>query len=168
MGGTGPTSLSRGALHRYRREKVGFIFQFYNLLPTLTAVENVELGLDKGKVPRKEMREKGSEYLGLVDLMDRLDYFPQELSAGQHQRVAVARALAREPKLILADEPTGNLDGLREKGVLEVMKSLQEKLGITFFVVTHNQALKSYADRVFLLEGGKLVEETEQVAVAGV
>jgi len=116
----------------------------------------VELGIEMLVPDRKEMREQAERYLGLVDLSDKMDNFPQELSAGQQQRVAVARALAKEPRIVLADEPTGNLDEERERSIMELMKSLQDKLGMTFFIVSHNQRLRAYMDRTMELRGGVL------------
>lgn len=152
------TELQKKELNRFRREKVGFIFQFYNLIPTLTALENVELGLENLVKSRKEMRERARKYLDMVGLTDKARNYPQELSGGQQQRVAIARALAKEPSLILADEPTGNLDEEREQSIMEIMKDLQHKLGITFLIVSHNTRLKRYMDRTMILRHGKLHE----------
>lgn len=152
------TELQKKELNRFRREKVGFIFQFYNLIPTLTALENVELGLENLVKSRKEMRERARKYLDMVGLTDKARNYPQELSGGQQQRVAIARALAKEPSLILADEPTGNLDEEREQSIMEIMKDLQHKLGITFLIVSHNTRLKRYMDKTMILRHGKLHE----------
>lgn len=145
-------------LSQYRREKVGFIFQFYNLIPTLTARENVELGLETVIKDRKAMRQTAEKYLEMVGMADKLDNFPQELSGGEQQRVAVARALAKEPMIILADEPTGNLDEDRESSVMKLMQKLQHELHMTFFIVSHNPRLESYMDRTLFLRHGKLTE----------
>ena len=150
------TSMDKKALNEYRRHQVGFIFQFYNLLPTLTARENVELGLEMLIKDPKQLRERADKYLRLVGLDDKVDNFPQELSAGQQQRVAIARALAKEPKLILADEPTGNLDEERAGKIMKMMKQLQDELGITFIIVSHNTFLKEYMDRTLVLRRGVL------------
>jgi putative ABC transport system ATP-binding protein len=150
--------LDRVSLNAYRRDTVGFIFQFYNLLPTPSARENVELGIEMLVSDRKALRARAERYLGLVDLSDKMDNFPQELSAGQQQRVAVARALAKEPRIVLADEPTGNLDEEREQAIMQLMKSLQDELGMTFFIVSHNQRLKPFMDRTMDLRGGVLTE----------
>jgi putative ABC transport system ATP-binding protein len=152
------TELQKKELNRFRRERVGFIFQFYNLIPTLTAIENVELGLENLVKSRKEMRERARKYLDMVGLSDKANNYPQELSGGQQQRVAIARALAKEPSLILADEPTGNLDEEREQSIMEIMKDLQHKLKITFLIVSHNTRLKRYMDRTLILRHGKLQE----------
>ena len=127
------TEMGVRALNEFRRDKVGFIFQFYNLLPTLTALD-------------------------LVGLSDKQGNFPQELSAGQQQRVAIARALAKEPIVIFADEPTGNLDEDRSESIMGLMKRLQDELGITFFIVSHNSYLKEYVDRTLLLRHGVIEE----------
>lgn len=150
--------LTKKELNRYRREKVGFIFQFYNLIPTLTAIENVELGLENIVSSRKEMRERANKYLDMVGLSDKARNYPQELSGGEQQRVAIARALAKEPVLILADEPTGNLDEEREGSIMNIMKELQHKLGMTFLIVSHNTRLRQYMDRTLVLRHGKLNE----------
>ena len=150
------TTTGKKDLNKFRREKVGFIFQFYNLIPTLTAVENVELGLEALTKNKKEMHKKAQDYLKMVGLEDKLKNFPQELSGGEQQRVAVARALAKEPKLILADEPTGNLDEEIEDSVMTLMKKLQHELGITFFIVSHNSRLRKYMDKTFELRHGVL------------
>jgi len=150
------TDMDPRALTEYRRHKVGFIFQFYNLLPTLTARENVELGLEMLLHDKVKLRERAEKYLRLVGLEDRMENFPQELSAGQQQRVAIARALAKEPALIVADEPTGNLDEERAGKIMTMMKRLQDELGITFIIVSHNSFLKEYMDRTLVLRHGVL------------
>ncbi len=150
------TGLDAKALNEFRRHQVGFIFQFYNLLPTLTARENVELGLEMLIKDKTELKERAEKYLRLVGLDDKMESFPQELSAGQQQRVAIARALAKEPKLILADEPTGNLDEERAGRIMELMKQLQDELKITFIIVSHNSFLREYMDRTLMLRRGVL------------
>ncbi len=150
------SSYSASRLNDFRRRKVGFIFQFYNLIPTLNAKENVELSLETVSRDRAANSARAEKYLELVGLKDKMRNFPQELSGGEQQRVAIARALAKEPVLVLADEPTGNLDGRREDSVMRMMKELQEGLGMTFFIVTHNHNLKKYSDRVLELDDGKL------------
>jgi len=144
--------LNNGKLTAYRRHKVGFVFQFFNLLPTLTALENVGLSAD--------MCANGSydpgEILERVGLGDRLDHYPGQLSGGQQQRVAVARALAKKPALVLADEPTGSLDVQTGIEVLRVMRELNRETKQTFVVVTHNSAIAQIADRVIRLGSGKV------------
>jgi len=148
--------LSASELNRFRRTEVGFIFQFYNLIPTLTALENVILGIEAVIQDKAALRERAVKYLELVGLSDKLDNIPQELSAGEQQRVAIARALAKEPKLILADEPTGNLDEERGEKIMELMQKLQEELKMTFLIVSHNSSLKKYANRTLILRRGQL------------
>jgi putative ABC transport system ATP-binding protein len=148
--------LNAGQLNRFRRTEVGFIFQFYNLIPTLTALENVILGIEAVIQDKAALRERAVKYLELVGLSDKLDNIPQELSAGEQQRVAIARALAKEPKLILADEPTGNLDEERGEKIMELMQKLQEELKMTFLIVSHNSSLKKYANRTLILRRGQL------------
>jgi len=156
VAGKNLSQLTNKDLNVFRREKVGFIFQFYNLLPTLTARENVELGLESLIKNKHEIKNRAERYLRLVGLEDKMNNYPQELSAGQQQRVAIARALAKEPQLILADEPTGNLDEEREQAIMTLMKQLQHELGITFFIVSHNPRLKPFMDRTMDLRHGKL------------
>jgi len=153
------TSLSTKELGAFRRAKVGFIFQFYNLIPTLTALENVELGLETVMADKKEIRARAGKYLELVGLKAKTERFPQELSGGEQQRVAIARALAKEPAIILADEPTGNLDESREQKIMQLMKKLQHELGMTFLIVSHNTRLKQYMDRTLIIRKGKLTRE---------
>jgi putative ABC transport system ATP-binding protein len=148
--------LSAKELNKFRRTEVGFIFQFYNLIPTLTALENVILGIETVIQDKKKLRERAEKYLNLVGLSNKLDNIPQELSAGEQQRVAIARALAKEPKLILADEPTGNLDEDRGEKIMALMQKLQKELKMTFLIVSHNSDLKKYANRTLILRRGKL------------
>jgi putative ABC transport system ATP-binding protein len=150
--------LGKKDLNRFRRERVGFIFQFYNLIPTLTALENVELGLENLVSSRKEIKERSGKYLEMVGLLNKARNYPQELSGGEQQRVAISRALAKEPALVLADEPTGNLDEEREESIMNIMKDLQHKLGMTFLIVSHNSRLKRYMNRTLVLRHGKLHE----------
>jgi len=151
-------SMANKDLNRFRREKVGFIFQFYNLIPTLTALENVELSLEALDLPKKEARARALKYLDLVKLDDKTRSYPQELSGGQQQRVAIARALAKEPRLILADEPTGNIDEEHEVMIMKLMKDLQKHSKTAFLIVSHNTRLKRYMDRTLYLRYGKLSE----------
>ncbi len=143
------TSLGPRQLNDYRRQKVGMVFQFYNLIPTLTAGENVMLALEGRCMPRKQVREKAQRQLDLVGLGEKYQRFPQELSAGEQQRVALARALVKEPALVLADEPTGNL-------VLDLLIRAKKELGTTFVVVSHNSRLKGHMDRFYELRRGRL------------
>ena len=138
-------------LTRYRREHVGFVFQFYNLIPSLTARENVALVTDIATNPMP-----AEEALGLVGLADRLDHFPSQLSGGEQQRVAIARAIAKRPDVLLCDEPTGALDVKTGVVVLEAIRHVNEDLGTTTAVITHNATIARMADRVITLSGGRI------------
>ena len=150
------SGYSERLLTRYRRNHVGFVFQFYNLIPTLAAGENVELGMEYTMKGRGEIRRKSARYLEMVGLGDKMNSYPQELSGGEQQRVAIARALAKEPAMILADEPTGNVDEEREGSIMGIMQNLKEELKMTFLIVSHNSRLSRFMDRVVYLRHGKL------------
>jgi len=151
--------LDDDALTRLRREKIGFVFQFFNLLPTLTAQENTALPLHLAGRPRKEAVSRAMELLRIVGLEDRHDHLPDELSGGEQQRVAMARALALQPPLILADEPTGNLDSRNGQEILSLFKRLQRQFGTTVIMVTHDQRAAACCDRVLSMQDGQLVDE---------
>jgi putative ABC transport system ATP-binding protein len=153
------TALSERDRTLFRRARIGFIFQFFNLIPTLTVGENVSLPLELNRVPRAEAREKAEALLDSVGLLDRWDTFPEKLSGGEQQRVALARALVHDPLLILADEPTGNLDEETGSQVLSLLTRLAREQGRTLLMVTHSQEAASHADRVLRLTHGQLVEE---------
>jgi putative ABC transport system ATP-binding protein len=154
------SSLNERQLTHVRREQVGFVFQAFNLIPTLTARENIELPLDLGDTdPDAQWVDK---VIDAVGLRDRLDHKPAELSGGQQQRVAVARALASKPKIIFADEPTGNLDSKSSSDVLGFMRRAVKEFGQTIVMVTHDPNAASYADRVIFLADGKVVDEIDQ------
>jgi putative ABC transport system ATP-binding protein len=150
------TALSRREQARLRRERLGFVFQFYNLLPTLTARENVEVALELLPLTRRELRDRAAEALGQVGLREQLDRFPAQLSGGEQQRVAVARALARRPTLLLADEPTGNLDAETGGQVFATMRALTREAGVTLLVASHNLDLADHCDRVVRIVGGRV------------
>ena len=150
------SSMSERARTRFRATKVGFVFQFYNLLPTLTALENVEAALEILPLKSAEIRRRGVHYLSAVGMEDKVAKFPAQLSGGEQQRVAIARALAKEPMLILADEPTGNLDEGTGLEVMRVMSDLRRRTGATMVVVTHNPRLTAFADRVLRIERGRI------------
>ncbi|MBW8059381.1 MAG: ABC transporter ATP-binding protein [Solirubrobacterales bacterium] len=152
------TNASRVELTAYRARSVGFVFQFYNLLPTLTAQENVEAGVRVAGVDREPAREASRSLLARVGLGSLGDRFPSQLSGGEQQRVAIARALAKQPRLLLADEPTGNLDEETAGGVLDLMRELNEETGTTFVVVSHNPVLARAGKRVVRLSHGGLAE----------
>lgn len=140
-------------LTAYRRYEIGFVFQFYNLVPNLTAVENVELAAQICKEPLD-----AAEVLGEVGLSERLTNFPAQLSGGEQQRVAIARALAKNPKLLLCDEPTGALDYQTGKAVLKLLQDTCRKKGKTVIVITHNHALTAMADRIITVKSGTVVD----------
>jgi len=155
--GTEISSAGDAELSRFRRERLGFVFQFFNLLPTLTALENVLLpGLLAGR-PRDELAPRARELMELVGLGARADHRPDELSGGEMQRVAVARALLIRPALLLADEPTGNLDSKAGTEVLRLIREATRQAGVTVVMVTHDPGAASSGDRVVRLADGKVV-----------
>ena len=145
------TRATSKELTRYRRDAIGFVFQFYNLVPNLTARENILVTTEISQNPRD-----ADEVLELVDLTDRADHFPAQLSGGEQQRIAIARAFAGNPELLLCDEPTGALDFETGKKVLRVLLDLNRQLGKTVIVITHNSALAQVADRVIHLRSGEI------------
>lgn len=140
VGGVDIASLSESGLAHWRASHVGFIFQFYNLVPVLNAFENVELPLLLSGLSRKQRREHVDMALGLVNLSDRMDHYPSQLSGGQQQRVAIARAVVTDPAILVADEPTGDLDRVSAEDVLALMDRLNRELGKTIILVTHDPA----------------------------
>jgi putative ABC transport system ATP-binding protein len=152
------SKLSDDQITRLRRRKVGFIFQFYNLLPTLTTLENVALPLMIDGQSATRSRSLIDELLGLVGLADRGDHRPDQLSGGQQQRVAIARAFVNQPEIVLADEPTGNLDSHSGTAILELLRRTCRELKATIVMVTHDPRAASYADRVVFLKDGKVVQ----------
>ncbi len=152
------TRLSRNQRADIRRERLGFIFQFFALIPTLTAYENVEMPLLLIKQNAAERRQRVEQLLKAVDLSDRAHHRPDQLSGGQQQRVAIARALSTQPSLILADEPTANLDTPNGKQVMEIMTRLNQETGVTFVFATHDPRVIQYARRVVTLRDGLIVE----------
>jgi len=147
-------TLSEEALTRFRRQTVGFVFQSFNLIPNLTALENVMLPMEFNGVPSEERRRRARALLDRVGLGQRLDHRPRELSGGEQQRVAIARALANDPPLILADEPTGNLDSKTGQVIYELLKTIGAER--TVVVVTHAEELAQMADRIIYIKDGKL------------
>jgi putative ABC transport system ATP-binding protein len=151
--------LSDNEITVVRRRKVGFIFQFYNLLPTLTAEENIGLPLLIDGQSLDKHREKIDKLLALVNLADRKHHKPDQLSGGQQQRVAIARAFVNDPEIVLADEPTGNLDSKSGAAILELLRKTCDELGATIVMVTHDPRAASFADRVVFLKDGKIIRE---------
>jgi putative ABC transport system ATP-binding protein len=160
VGGLDITRLSESALAEWRAAHVGFIFQFYNLMPVLTAFENIELPLILTRLSRKERRERVTLVLDMVNLSDRAQHYPSELSGGQQQRVAIARALISDPTLIVADEPTGDLDRTSAEEVLTLMQRLNRELGKTIIMVTHDAHAAGAAKALVHLEKGELIDGT--------
>ena len=151
-------SLSRSALAEWRSTTVGYVFQLYNLVPVLTAYENVELPLLLHPMSRKERHRKVSAALELVDIADRHTHYPRQLSGGQEQRVAIARAIVADPTLILADEPTGDLDRESATNIMNLLARLNADMGRTIVMVTHDPKTTEWADTVLQLEKGRLLE----------
>jgi putative ABC transport system ATP-binding protein len=150
--------LTKKEMARYRRHSVGMIFQNFNLITTMTAAENVRLALAFGGVRGTERRKRAEELLKRVGLADRTEHRPLELSGGEQQRVAIARALANRPRVLLADEPTGNLDSTRARELLALLREMVEHEGLTVLLVTHDHELaSSFADRIIMMKDGKVV-----------
>jgi len=151
--------LSDDSLTRVRRDKIGFVFQFFNLLPTLNCLENVALPLHLRRWPRKKIEDRARELLDLVQLGHRLEHLPDELSGGERQRVAIARALSIYPPILLADEPTGNLDSHTGQEILKLIDDLHERLGSTVLIVTHDIEVANRCPRTVALRDGRIVED---------
>jgi len=161
IGGVDIATLSESELADWRAANLGFVFQFYNLMPVLTAAENVELPLLLSSLSARERRERVAQMLELVQLGDRAEHYPNELSGGQQQRVAIARALATDPQLIVADEPTGDLDRHTGAEVLSLLERLVREMGKTIVMVTHDPKAAASAMRLVHLEKGVLAEAVE-------
>ena len=146
-------------LDRFRSKTVGFVFQLHNLIPTLTALENVEIPLQEEKMSDAARRARAKHLLEIVNLGDRMNFVPGQLSGGQRQRVAIARALANKPSLILADEPTGNLDSKSTDEIMDLLRKLNREQGTTFIVVTHNPAVARAADRIVTVRDGRILRD---------
>jgi putative ABC transport system ATP-binding protein len=159
LDGRALSALSDRQITITRRRKVGFIFQFFNLIPTLTAEENVALPLLIDGRRLKDYRERIDRLLGLVGLIERRRHKPDQLSGGEQQRVAIARALITEPAIVLADEPTGNLDSRSGDGILKLLRQLCDDMGQTIVMVTHDPRAASYADRIVFLKDGQVIDE---------
>jgi putative ABC transport system ATP-binding protein len=149
--------LTKKQMARYRRHSVGMIFQNFNLIPTMTAAENVRLALAFGGLRGAERRKRGEELLARVGLADRMEHRPSELSGGEQQRVAIARALANRPRVLLADEPTGNLDSTRAHELLALLREMVDRDKLTVLLVTHDHELaSSFADRIIMMKDGRV------------
>ena len=159
-------NLPERELYKIRRDKIGFVFQTFNLLPYLNAAENVELPMENTKKTKSERRKKARELLKLVGLEGREDHRPQRLSAGEQQRVAIARALANDPAIILADEPTGNLDTQNKYEIVRLLANLNIERGTTVIVVTHDSQMASHTEKMFLLKDGKILKEKQGTHLA--
>ena len=148
--------MNQSSFASFRNQNLGFIFQFHELLPEFTALENVCIPGWIGKRKQKELSQSAEELLNLIGLSDRLNHKPQELSGGEQQRVAVARALINQPKIILADEPSGNLDTENANSLHRLFFEVRDKFGTTFIIVTHNESLANMADRKIILRDGEI------------
>ena len=154
------SQMSDNPVTLFRRQNIGFIFQFFNLLPTLTALENVMLPLILDKQLRAKARERAEVLLERVGLSQRRDHLPEELSGGENQRLAIARSLVFTPPILLADEPTGNLDSKTGEAILELIRRINQEEGCTVVMVTHNPGAAEYGDRVIHLSDGLIAEES--------
>jgi putative ABC transport system ATP-binding protein len=150
------SAMSRDERTRFRRAKVGLVFQFYNLFPTLTAIENVEIGIAMDLRDKQEMRARALKYLELVGILDKADNFPAQLSGGEQQRVAIARGLAKEPPILVLDEPTGNLDAETSEVVWSLLREVNKSTGTTVIAVTHQVSVSKIADRSIFLRSGQI------------
>jgi putative ABC transport system ATP-binding protein len=160
------TDLPGDGLTMLRRHYIGFVFQGFNLLARTSALENVELPLVYRRVPRAEREERAMRALTLVGLEDRVDHAPSQLSGGQQQRVAIARALVTEPEILMADEPTGNLDSARTQEVMQLLQQLNRERGITIVMVTHEPDVAAFAKRSLVFRDGRITSDTLQEAHA--
>jgi putative ABC transport system ATP-binding protein len=151
------TSATEDELALFRREHVGFIFQSFNLIPTLNAWENVALPLFPIKMTSDERRKRASELLAKMDMSDRMDHLPSALSGGEKQRVAIARALVNHPRIIFADEPTGNLDSVTEEAIIGILKRLHTEEGVAILMVTHEGEIAKTADRMIQMHDGEVI-----------
>jgi len=156
LDGIDMAKLSEAKLTKVRAENIGFVFQSFNLIPTLNAQENVETALVPLGVKAKERRQRAADALASVGLEERLGHLPAELSGGQQQRVAIARALVKQPKVLLADEPTGNLDESMRDEIMDVLETMWKEHGLTFIMVTHDSSIAKKAPRVATIRKGKL------------
>ncbi len=163
--GTEISTLTRNRLAAWRSSNIGYVFQLYNLVPVLTAYENVELPLLLHGLSKSERNKRVLAALEHVGILDRKEHFPRQLSGGQEQRVAIARAIVTDPQIIVADEPTGDLDKSSAHSVMELLQSLNRAFGKTIIMVTHDPKTTDYASRTLHLDKGKLAESITEVAV---
>ncbi len=159
--GVAVTRLNSGQRTLFRRDNIGFVFQFFNLIPTLNVLENVLLPAELAGANGKELTRRAMTLLDHVSLSDRANVFPDKLSGGEQQRVAIARALIQNPRLVLADEPTGNLDDATSNAVMNLLNQMTHQSGKTLIMVTHSRRIAAQADKVLTIEGGKIVEDRE-------
>jgi putative ABC transport system ATP-binding protein len=162
LDGIDVSELSDNELSRVRAEKIGFVFQFFNLYPTLTALENVELPMMIVEKNKSERKKRAKELLKIVGMEKRAEHLPSQLSGGERQKVAIARALANDPPLILADEPTGNLDSKSGKEIAALLDKLQEEEGKTVVMVTHMLDIAKFAERLIYLKDGEIIKECKK------
>lgn len=163
VGNVDLSKLSESDLARWRAAHVGFIFQFYNLIPVLSAFENVELPLMLTSMTRRQRREHVEAALSIVSLLDRMEHRPSELSGGQQQRVAIARAIVTDPSILVADEPTGDLDRVSAEDILHLMEQLNQEFGKTIIMVTHDPRAAERARRLLHLEKGLLIATPDRI-----
>jgi putative ABC transport system ATP-binding protein len=161
LDGVDVAKMPENELYKIRRSKIGFVFQTFNLLPYLNARENVELPMEGTKITKSERNRKASELLSMVGLSGREEHRPHRLSAGEQQRVAIARALANNPAIILADEPTGNLDAKNKREIVNLLASLNLKQDTTIIMVTHDGQVAAHTERVLLLKDGRILKEKQ-------
>ena len=166
LDGIDVTKTPENKLYKIRREKMGFIFQSFNLLPYLSARENVELPMESRIGSKADRKKKASELLNMVGLSGRENHRPQRLSQGEQQRVAIARALANDPAIILADEPTGNLDSKNKQEIIKLLANLNLTQGTTIIMVTHDNQAANHTERMLLLKDGNIVKEKEGLHLA--
>jgi len=157
--GVDVSRLNDDELAKIRREKIGFVFQFFYLIPSLTALKNVELPMTFVKGTAKDKETKAKELLKMVGLESRMNHRPSQLSGGESQRVAIARALANNPQIILADEPTGNLDSKSGKEIIEILVKLNKEKGVTLILVTHDPSIARHAEKVINLKDGNIIKD---------
>ncbi len=161
------STLKSGPLSKLRNQKIGFIFQESNLIPSLTALENVELPLKYARIPGKEKKERALKALENVGLKKRVNHFPSQLSGGEAQRVTIARALVNNPSLVLADEPTGEVDSQTSGEIIDLMKDLNKKFGTTFVIVTHDPLVAHATNRIIRLQDGKVLSDKRIIKIDG-